>query len=338
MGCSAELLVGIPCGLLLHEYVHPGPIIDEIILSYVVSILQSLGNSDAVADAFDVDQFIEMMAAYIPAFSSINSAAICEWMFEFARKLASSGKGSKLNVPHKFWTAETQNELSHGKNEDISLPCENHIPSSIVFPGNYKYCHSRNSSGSSQSCSSVGSSSNCYPSFSSQSRSRNTSNSSQSEEDFFCSNAMDDQTDISQHIQVLTEMFPNTCTLEIQHCVSVSYGDCQKAAQLLLQRQETDESLTGPLPKVSKNKPSRRGATENILDDKELRQQILSRYGYIDQDDDIREHRPVAPKTEPKKLIRYRDNKIVSIKGERYSDIKKEEPDEVKPARQHRFQ
>ncbi|PRD28386.1 UNVERIFIED_CONTAM: hypothetical protein NCL1_32543 [Trichonephila clavipes] len=36
---------------------------------------------------------------------------------------------------------------------------------------------------------------------------------------------------------------------------------------------------------------------------------------------------PVGAKIyeEPKKLIRYRDNKIVSIKGERYSEVKKTE-------------
>lgn len=47
---------------------------------------------------------------------------------------------------------------------------------------------------------------------------------------------------------------------------------------------------------------------------------------------------------EPKKLIRYRDNKIVSVKGEKYSEVKREESDDMKrtyvtlkPARQYRF-
>ena len=48
---------------------------------------------------------------------------------------------------------------------------------------------------------------------------------------------------------------------------------------------------------------------------------------------------------EPKKLIRYLDNKIVTTKGERFVEIKKDDEAEVvkktsvnlKPARQYRF-
>lgn len=46
---------------------------------------------------------------------------------------------------------------------------------------------------------------------------------------------------------------------------------------------------------------------------------------------------------EPKKLVRYRDNKIVSIKGERYTEVKKEDEEEkknsvsLKCSRQYRF-
>lgn len=48
----------------------------------------------------------------------------------------------------------------------------------------------------------------------------------------------------------------------------------------------------------------------------------------MDRDDDSREHRPVAPKMEPKKLVRYLDNKIVSIKGERFTEIKRGEEED----------
>lgn len=30
----------------------------------------------------------------------------------------------------------------------------------------------------------------------------------------------------------------------------------------------------------------------------------------------------MVPKIEPKKLVRYRDNKIVSLKGERYTEVR----------------
>lgn len=75
------------------------------------------------------------------------------------------------------------------------------------------------------------------------------------------------------------------------------------------------------------------------IDDKELKNRIIERYSYIDKESDVKEHRPVAPKVEPKKLIRYRDNKIVSLKGERYTEVKKgEDVDDVslkKPKKGH---
>ena len=47
---------------------------------------------------------------------------------------------------------------------------------------------------------------------------------------------------------------------------------------------------------------------------------------------------------EPKKMIRYLDSKVVSIKGERFTEIKKPEDESMKntyvnlkPARQYRF-
>uniref|UniRef100_A0A2H1X179 SFRICE_026248 n=1 Tax=Spodoptera frugiperda TaxID=7108 RepID=A0A2H1X179_SPOFR len=43
-------------------------------------------------------------------------------------------------------------------------------------------------------------------------------------------------------------------------------------------------------------------------------------YSYVDKNADQKEHKPLAPKIEPKKMVRYRDNKIVSLKGERYTE------------------
>ncbi|XP_064489788.1 CUE domain-containing protein 2-A-like isoform X2 [Ornithodoros turicata] len=166
------------------------------------------------------------------------------------------------------------------------------------------------------------------------SRSRNTS---QSEEEPKKPNriAVCDESSLADErtIRVLCEMFPHLCSTEVRRCLIVAGGDSEAATQILLQR----ESL-GPTPSVP-HVPRRDNG--NALGEKELRAQILTRYGYIDQDEDGKEHRPVAPKTEPKKLIRYRDNKIVSVKGEKYSEVKSEESDDMKrtyvtlkPARQ----
>lgn len=51
------------------------------------------------------------------------------------------------------------------------------------------------------------------------------------------------------------------------------------------------------------------------------------RYSYIDRGAENKEHKPVEPKNEPKKMIRYRDNKIVSLKGERYTEVRKGDDD-----------
>ena len=49
--------------------------IDDIVLSYVISILEDLGDSENAEENIDVDQFIEVMEAYIPGFGEINRYA-----------------------------------------------------------------------------------------------------------------------------------------------------------------------------------------------------------------------------------------------------------------------
>lgn len=45
-------------------------------------------------------------------------------------------------------------------------------------------------------------------------------------------------------VKLLTEMFPNTCVMEINHCLSVASGNTEQAAQLILTRQECGQSLS----------------------------------------------------------------------------------------------
>ncbi|XP_077531512.1 CUE domain-containing protein 2 isoform X2 [Haemaphysalis longicornis] len=260
--------------------------IDEILLAYVVGILES----DIAEEGFDVVEFKEMLSAYIPSFDSILDTKISSW----ARLLC--GK-----VGNRTQTKRTESLLM----------------SAVICPES-KVCNK------------------------STPRSRNTS---QSEEDVGKPNriAVYDESELCDDttFRTLCEMFPAACALEVRRCLMVAGGDTEAAAQLLLQRSDaTAEALLSGPAHGSAN--ARRDAS--ALGDKELRAQILTRYGYIDQDEDEKEHRPVAPKTEPKKLIRYRDNKIVSVKGEKYSEVKREESDDMKrtyvtlkPARQYRF-
>ncbi|KAG5306584.1 CUED2 protein, partial [Acromyrmex insinuator] len=103
----------------------------------------------------------------------------------------------------------------------------------------------------------------------------------------------------------------------------VAGGDIAKAAQLALHRQEAGQSIVSNLTFLTPN-----GRNKARLNDEELKSRIIARYSYVDRDDDCREHRPVAPKTEPKKLVRYLDNKIVSVKGERYTEVRRGGEDE----------
>ncbi|XP_046741262.1 CUE domain-containing protein 2-A isoform X1 [Diprion similis] len=124
-------------------------------------------------------------------------------------------------------------------------------------------------------------------------------------------------------VALLQEMFPGASPAEARHCLAVAGGDIAKAAQLALHRQEAGQSLVGNLTFLT---PSVR--TKARVNDEELKSRIIARYSYVDRDNTVREHRPVAPKTEPKKLVRYLDNKIVSVKGERYTEVRRGDDDE----------
>lgn len=119
-------------------------------------------------------------------------------------------------------------------------------------------------------------------------------------------------------VALLQEMFPAASPAEARHCLAVAGGDIAKAAQLALHRQEAGQSIVSNLTFLTPN-----GRNKARVNDEELKSRIIARYSYVDRDDDSREHRPVAPKTEPKKLVRYLDNKIVSVKGERYTEVRR---------------
>ncbi|CAL1274527.1 unnamed protein product [Larinioides sclopetarius] len=265
--------------------------IDEIVLSYIIGVLESLGSAYSPDDVFDVDEFAEMMTAYLPAFSNIHSSHTYAWMLNLANRLKEdSRKKDKSTIGlaegSLFMACERQRTISENSNQGS-------------VSGRRQHTRSRRKS---------------Y-------QSSNSYSSSQSEDDEKCITVTNFE---SSELETLTEMFPHLHIVEVKQFLSIADGDCEKAVQLILQKEESGLVLNKPLISKS-NVPHVLNSKEKLVEDKQLREQILKRYAYIDQDDDVREHKPVAPKTEPKKLIRYRDNKIVSIKGERYSEIKKSE-------------
>ena len=105
---------------------------------------------------------------------------------------------------------------------------------------------------------------------------------------------------------------------QVKHCLAIASGDIERATQILIDRQENGQCL-------NQNNSLTIHVNKTMIDDAELKNRIIERYSYIDKDSFTKEHRPVAPKVEPKKLVRYRDNKIVSLKGERFTEVKKGE-------------
>ncbi|KAK4878363.1 hypothetical protein RN001_010869 [Aquatica leii] len=245
-------------------------LIDEIVLSYVVAVLEDV-STDPV---FDVEGFCEMMRAYFPEFESINHSTICQWMFELAAKLQSEEPQEKdislieLSLPEILPKAKPRYQIS---SEGFDRPKRIH----------------------------------------------HLSETSDGSTDGSCG-------DFLEEVDTLQEMFPLVCAIEIKHCIAIACGDVERASQILLHRQENGQSINtnGTVTLHLTKQPT--------IDDQELKNRIIERYSYIDRESDVKEHRPVAPKVEPKKLIRYRDNKIVSLKGERYTEVKKgEDVDDV---------
>ncbi|OQR68097.1 CUE domain-containing protein 2-like [Tropilaelaps mercedesae] len=119
-------------------------------------------------------------------------------------------------------------------------------------------------------------------------------------------------------LEALAEMFPHKNALRIRKSLLITNGDVDAAAQLLLQ--DDGVAMGGDELLLSSTQMA---AQRAHVDEKTLRDQIINRYAYVDVDEDKKEHKPVVPKAEPKKLIRYRDNKVVSVKGERFTIEKK---------------
>ncbi|KAM9810192.1 CUE domain-containing protein 2 [Syngnathus typhle] len=135
--------------------------------------------------------------------------------------------------------------------------------------------------------------------------------------------------------QHLLEMFPKCSLSEARSALSIAKGDMEEAVRLII---EGDVQLS-PTP-LNVNQ----GKNISSVADHKLKESILEKYMLVDNEEDKKTHRPVAPKEAPKKLVRYHGNQVVSTKGERYQMVKKNETDDMKktyvslkPARKYRF-
>ncbi|XP_028031681.1 CUE domain-containing protein 2 [Bombyx mandarina] len=255
-------------------------VIDDIVLSYVISILEEASQDPC----FDVEGFIEMMAAYVPEFAHIDAGLVCSWVLELEAEIS------------RHEETDSSNGNDDSSSDKVSLTLQSLSEMLPPPPKN--------------------------------DRSHTNSESSGSEKEVEGAGVNIPTLEVHQ-CQVLAEMFPNACAMEIKHCLSIAFGDVERAAATLLHRRElglTQSALHAP---VHRTKP---------VDEQEVKQRIIDRYSYVDENSGTKEHRPLAPKIEPKKMVRYRDNKIVSLKGERYTEVPKSGADEEhlkKPKKQH---
>ncbi|XP_001358653.2 CUE domain-containing protein 2 [Drosophila miranda] len=266
-------------------------VVDEIVLSYIISILEEASQDPC----FDVEGFVEMMGAYFEEFPTIDQGVICDWIYKLANEL-------------------TEMEKNQGNHDAVDLSL-NLLSLSNIIPESR--LRARNSSISekdelSSNNSSSGGSHGKRSQHLSETSDGGSTDSSSSNCDYFFDEA-----------EALQEMFPDAAYVEIKHCIAISKGDIDSATQILLHRQETNQSLTDKSHSMIIKK-------NVVVDDNELKNRIIARYSYVDKNATQREYKPVVPKMEPRKLVRYRDNKIVSLKGERYTEIKRDEDAELK--------
>ena len=66
--CSIPPVSCLMSNFAWQSYLFIHSCIDEIVLDYLVSILEHLGSGEATEEDFDVDDFCQMMQAYLPEF------------------------------------------------------------------------------------------------------------------------------------------------------------------------------------------------------------------------------------------------------------------------------
>ncbi|XP_051773052.1 CUE domain-containing protein 2 [Ctenopharyngodon idella] len=104
--------------------------LDDVLLSYITGVLEDLGSQESVEENFDVEVFVEMLEAYIPGFSDIDSVKVCEMMFNLASKLASARdtESGEIQLEEGKFPLSESSVLTHGgsreKTHNLTLQAE----------------------------------------------------------------------------------------------------------------------------------------------------------------------------------------------------------------------
>ncbi|XP_025098067.1 CUE domain-containing protein 2-like [Pomacea canaliculata] len=275
--------------------------IDEIVLNYVLGILEDLGSYQSMEDTEDVELFAEMMEAYLPGFSAVSIPEVCQWMFNIAEKLSTVQKSAFSSTTEKDENAEERKpNLTTAK-----------VKMKSSFQQSGQHNHPPLSTGKDR----------CHDG-----------------QDMLNVNLEMDQNQLS----LLRELCPGASQAELECCFHLAGGNLEEAAQVLLYRQETGTAISATASQPRKKSCS--GVSHGCHNDESLKDNILAKYSFVDTNEDKRTHKPALLTKEEKKLVRYRDGQVVSTKGERFSEVKRQESEDMKktyvslkPAQKYRF-
>lgn len=195
------------CPLSLPDADLAGVDVDEIVLSYITSILEESTQDPC----FDVEGFLEMMSGFLGVdFSRVPPAEVCTWLFSLESELSS------VDNPSGETAASTR--MGSVEREICSLsPYLAEL--SVSPPESTKTTSTSTPPLKKERTQLLSETSDC-------------GSTDSSTLDFF-----------SEECDILAEMFPDTTQLEVKQCVTIANGCLEKAIQILLYRQENDESI-----------------------------------------------------------------------------------------------
>lgn len=207
--------------------------IDEIVLSYVISVLEESTQDPC----FDVEGFIEMMSGFFPRFGQISPETVCTWLFALEAELSELGRGENAcggrngSVEREISLSPYLAELTLTQPPAAAAPPPVNENTPQLKKERVQLLSETSDCGSTDS----------------------------STFDFF-----------SDECDTLLEMFPETSPLEVKQCITIANGCLEKAIQILLYRQENDQSILSSKATLTPKQPAK-------VNDTELRNRIIER-------------------------------------------------------------
>ena len=103
--------------------------VDEIVLSYVLGIIEDLLEEDDVEEAFDTDSFMEMIVAYLPQLEGVEEEKVMNWMMNLVKNIhQTKQEKASSSFDIKMLVAETTNkQINTKKIRSVSETSEHEV-------------------------------------------------------------------------------------------------------------------------------------------------------------------------------------------------------------------